>query len=100
MDFEAWHIVLNMLDKSQSLPDDAMNAIFKPDFSKQDWLAYAKKESEQVQYVVPWLDLRTSELTTVRNKKTKAGLERRGFNHVIVNQLSTNPWKLKRSERW
>lgn len=86
-DFNNWHIVLNSSCDNYQIPSHAKRKIFRPSFIKNDWISYANKYPCSVQLVVPTLDLRKAEMVTVRNQKTKAVMEARGFKNVQVARL-------------
>jgi hypothetical protein len=87
MDYANWHLVLNSDYKDYQLTDREKRTIFRPSWNKADWLRFARKNPQYVQYVVPELDLTNADVISVRNAKTKRQLEQQGFTNVQVRRI-------------
>jgi len=87
MDYSSWHIVLNSQYNNYQISNRELASVFKPSYTKSDWLRYARNNPHSVQFVVPSLDLRIADLVSVRNQKTKGQLEDIGFTNVAVRRI-------------
>lgn len=87
MDYVNWHIVLNSQYTNYNLKSRDIQSIFRPSFSKVDWLRFAAKNPSSVQLVVPGLDLTKADHVFVRNQNTLNQLQKMGFNNVAVQRL-------------
>jgi hypothetical protein len=87
IDYDNWHLVLNLSDKPEEL-EKYTHSIFRPSWIKNDWITRSNKDPHSVQLVVPSLDLRLASQVTVRNKQTKESLIKMGFPNVVVGRLT------------
>lgn len=87
MDYVNWHIVLNSRYNNYNLKSRDIQSIFRPSFSRTDWLRFATKNPSSVQLVVPGLDLTKADRVFVRNQNTQNQLQKMGFENVAVRRL-------------
>lgn len=66
------------------VPRKEIRSLFRPSWNKNDWITLANKYPNEVQYLVPQLDLSQADKVSVRNIKTKKILEKMGFKNVEV----------------
>jgi len=88
MDFDAWHIVLNSVERVPGDPEArrvqeigvaSERALWKRSWSLADWLRAARRGAP-VQAVVPELDLRSAAEVWCRNREERRALVRLGFD--------------------
>jgi hypothetical protein len=97
MDFSAWHMVLNAVERSGdddlrwsvrplSMWDERQ--IWKPSWRASAWLRAARRDTS-VQAVVPALDLVTADALWCRNETDRAHLVKLGFaaDRIQVRRL-------------
>lgn len=87
MDFHDWHLVLNSRKAGNEVTSQDEISIFKPSYTKSDWMRYAKKNPHSVQFIMPELDLAKADLVSVRNKETQKQLQDKGFGNVEVRRI-------------
>jgi hypothetical protein len=88
-DFDMWNIlVLNSAHKEHQIPVHEKKRVFKPSWTKADWLRKARRDPDSVQLVTPKLYLPDARRIWVRNKPTKERLEEMGFENVDVRRIA------------
>lgn len=87
MDFLEWHISINDANGNREVSDYDKRLIFKPSWSRSRWLAHARG-GRPVQLVVPRLYLPDAKRIWVKDKITRAQMERLGFDGIEVKRLS------------
>ncbi|MEK6846302.1 MAG: hypothetical protein AABY26_06065 [Nanoarchaeota archaeon] len=87
MDYGYWHIALNAAHNNYQITDYEKKLIFKPSWSKSDWLRKARKTPHSVQLVTPKLYLPDAHRVLIRNQQTKKLLESMGFDGVEVGRI-------------
>ena len=88
MDYLTWFIALNSEYKNYAVSDYEKRLIFKPSYSKADWLRKASKDPGTVMLVAPSLYLPDAKRIWARNKATKEKLEDMGFENVEAKRIA------------
>ncbi|MBI2035499.1 MAG: hypothetical protein HYT12_02335 [Candidatus Liptonbacteria bacterium] len=87
MDFAQWHIAINNCNGNRETSDYEKRLIFKPSWSRANWLKHAR-DGHSVQLVVPELYLPAAGRVWAKDRNTKTKLEAMGFMQVEVSKLS------------
>ena len=87
MDFQSWHIALNVCMNGGSVSEAERRMIFKPSWTRSRWLSASRKETHRVQLVAPAVPLHRAEHGYVRNSVTRLMLEKRGFTNIEVKRV-------------